>query len=180
MKLWYSKAVYEKIFQLQEEVFKVLANQKRLEIIQLLSNAQLSVNEMVEMLGLPQANLSQHLSVMRRAGLLKVTRAGTKVYYQLADQRIAELIFSVRDLLIRHEHLDEATRQYFNHPAKLYPLVKDVVCGMRLSPTRSSYRTSHEGHEYFFCASGCMDVFEKNPSKYVVNQVKQGDAISGK
>src|SRR5690606_56339 len=129
--------MYEKIFQLQEEVFKILANQKRLEIIQLLSNTQLSVNEMVEMLGIPQANLSQHLSPMRRAGLLKVNRVGTKVYYQLADQRIAELVLSVRELLINNEQLDEATLEYFNQPADLYPLAKDVVCGMRVSVARS-------------------------------------------
>lgn len=172
--------MYEKIFQLQEEVFKVLANQKRLEIIQLLSNSQLSVNEMVEMLGLPQANLSQHLSLMRRAGLLKVTRVGTKIYYQLSDQHIADLIFSVRDLLIKHEQLDEATRQYFNQPTELYPLAKDVICGMRVSTARTNFRLEHEGHDYFFCASGCIDTFKRNPSKYAVKKLNREEVTSGK
>lgn len=158
--------MYEKIFQLQEEAFKILANQKRLEIIQLLSSTSLSVNEMVDMLGLPQANLSQHLSIMRRAGLVKKTRVGTKVYYQLTDQRIAELILSVRNLLIKRENLDESVQQYFNRPTKLYPVVKDAVCGMRLSVTQSNFRLMYDEQEYFFCASGCKDTFEKNPSKY--------------
>jgi DNA-binding transcriptional ArsR family regulator/YHS domain-containing protein len=170
--------MYEKIFQLQEEVFKILANQKRLEIIQLLSNTQLSVNEMVEMLGIPQANLSQHLSPMRRAGLLKVNRVGTKVYYQLADQRIADLVLSVRELLINNEQLDEATRGYFNQPANLYPLAKDVVCGMRVSAARSSFQLKHAGHEYFFCASGCKGIFEKNPSKYAIKQSPQKETVN--
>lgn len=158
--------MYEKIFQLQEEVFKILANQKRLEIIQLLSNTSLSVNEMVDMLGLPQANLSQHLSLMRRAGLVKITRAGTKVHYQLADQNIAELVFSMRDLIIKHENLDESVGQYFNHPSDIYPVAKDVVCGMRVSVAKSNFRLTHNEHEYFFCASGCKESFAQDPSKY--------------
>lgn len=165
--------MYEKIFQLQEEVFKVLANQKRLEIIQLLSGTQLSVNEMVEMLGIPQANLSQHLSPMRRAGLLKVNRIGTKVYYQLADQRIADLVFQVRELLISNDQLEETTRGYFSQTADLYPLAKDPVCGMRVSVARSSFHAKHKSHEYFFCASGCQDIFEKNPTKYALAVAKE-------
>lgn len=170
MKMCYNLVMYEKIFQLQEEFFKIVANQKRLEIVQLLSDTRLSVNEMTEMLGLPQANLSQHLALMRRASLLKVTRAGTKVYYQLTDQRVAELVFSARDLLISHQQLDEATRHYFSHPKSLYPLAKDAVCGMRLSATRSSCHVEYDDHQYFFCASGCKDVFEKNPKKYAIEQ----------
>ena len=176
----YSVAMYEKIFQLLEEVFKVLANQKRLEIIQLLSNTQLSVNEMVEMLGLPQANLSQHLSLMRRSGLLKITRKGTKVYYQLADQRVAELVLSVRDLLIKGEQLDETNRQYFSQPANLYPLAKDVVCGMRVSAAQTNFQFSHKGHEYFFCASGCLETFEKNPTKYAIKPANNQEKVHAK
>ena len=172
--------MYEKIFQLQEEIFKILANQKRLEIIQLLSNTSLSVNEMVDMLGLPQANLSQHLSLMRRAGLVKITRVGTKVYYQLTDQSVAELVFRVRDMLITHENFDESVRQYFNQPTELYPVAKDVVCGMRVSVAQSNFRSTHNEQEYFFCASGCKDTFEKNPSKYAVKKHTHKEAINGK
>ncbi len=172
--------MYEKIFQLQEEVFKILANQKRLEIIQLLSNTSLSVNEMVDMLGLPQANLSQHLSLMRRAGLVKITRVGTKVYYQLTDQSVAELVFRVRDMLTTHENFDESVRQYFNQPTELYPVAKDVVCGMRVSVAQSNFRSTHNEQGYFFCASGCKDTFEKNPSKYAVKKHTHKEAINGK
>ena len=160
--------MYEKIFQLQEEVFKVLANQKRLEIIQLLSSSPLCVNDMVDMLGLPQSNLSQHLSLMRRSGLLTVTKSGTKVYYQLADPKLAELVFSLRDFLMNHEQVDDETRRYFNADQQLYPLAKDVVCGMRLSAARSNYRVEHDGRLYFFCASGCHDTFLAGPRPYTL------------
>jgi len=172
--------MYEKIFQLQEEVFKILANQKRLEIIQLLSNTSLSVNEMVDMLGLPQANLSQHLSLMRRAGLVKITRVGTKVYYELTDQSIAELVFRVRDLLVKHENLDESVRHYFNQPTKLYPVAKDVVCGMRVSVAQSNFRLTYDEKEYFFCASGCKDTFERDPLKYAIKTHNHKEITDGK
>ena len=171
--------MYEKIFQLQEEVFKVLANQKRLEIIQLLSNKQLCVSDMIDMLGLPQSNLSQHLSLMRRAGLLEVTKTGTKVYYQLSDPKVAELVFSVRDFLVNHEQLDEETRQYFSLPQQLYPLAKDAVCGMRLSAARSSYQTDYDGRAYSFCASGCYDTFLNDPQKYATKKLKQEATVNG-
>ena len=170
--------MYEKIFQLQEEVFKVLANQKRLEIIQLLSNNKLCVTEMINMLGLSQSNLSQHLSLMRRAGLLKVTKNGTKVYYQLTDSKLAELVFSVRDFLIDHERLDDETKQYFTKPQQLYPLAKDAVCGMRLSAARASYHTEYNEQEYFFCASGCHDLFVDNPQKYAMQNSKHKEMFS--
>ncbi len=158
--------MYEKLFGLQEEVFKVLANQKRLEIIQLLATGELNVSEMIDMLGLSQANLSQHLALMRRARLLNITKDGTKVYYRLADSTVAEAVFAVRDFLVKNNQLDEQEQQYFDQSIELYPVVKDVVCGMRLSAARSSYHASHAGQDYFFCASGCLDKFHGAPSHY--------------
>jgi len=158
--------MYEKLFNLQEEVFKVLANQKRLEIIQLLASGELCVGDMIDMLGIAQANLSQHLALMRRAGLLKITKRGTKVYYRLADSTIADAVFSVRNFLVTNNQLGPKEQEYFNQAIELYPVVKDVVCGMRLSAVQSSYEIQHEHRQYFFCASGCRDIFRQDPVKY--------------
>lgn len=158
--------MYEKVFGLQEEIFKVLANQKRLEIIHLLSNGELCVSEMIDMLGLAQANLSQHLSLMRRASLLKVSKRGTKVYYQLSDPAIAEAVFAVRGFLVGTNQFDDNDQQYFNQSIDLYPLVKDVVCGMRLSANTSNYNLEHNNEKYFFCASGCKQKFIDKPKEY--------------
>ena len=164
--------MYEKLFNLQEEVFKVLANQKRLEIIQLLANGELCVGDMIDMLGIAQANLSQHLALMRRAGLLKSTKRGTKVYYRLADQTIADAVFSVRNFLVTNNQLAPNEQEYFNQANELYPVVTDVVCGMRLSAAQSSYEIQHEHREYFFCASGCKDKFSQHPAKYAHKPVQ--------
>jgi ArsR family transcriptional regulator len=170
--------MYEKLFQLQEEVFKVLANQKRLEIIQLLANGELCVGEMIDMLGLPQANLSQHLAQMRRAGLLARSKKGTKVYYRVADPAVAEAVFVVRDFLIHSGKLDEEATQYLAQSAKVYPVTKDVVCGMRLSAARSSYRADHEGQMYFFCAAGCQEKFLERPEIYAHTKHVMKGALS--
>lgn len=162
--------MYEKMFQLQEEVFKALAHQKRIEIVQLLSSRPLSVSEMVEMLGLPQANLSQHLSIMRRAGLLKVSRCATKAYYQLTDPCVARLVLEVQGLLVSQGQLDKSAQRYFRQSDVLYPLVKDVVCGMRISIVHSNFYTTHRGRLYYFCASGCLEKFEKTPRKYLAKE----------
>src|SRR3990167_1281064 len=91
--------MYERLFQLQEETLKTLANQKRLEILQLLNQKELTVTAMVEMLGLPQANLSQHLSVLRNLHLVTKRKEGVKVYYHLTDKRIALVIKQLREFL---------------------------------------------------------------------------------
>src|SRR3990167_4746855 len=152
----------QKIIALEEETFKVLANHKRLEILQLLKHQQLSVNEMTQMLGLSQPNLSQHLTLLRHHGLVKVNRQGQKAYYSLADNKITKAVDMIYQFLQnQHGFSDE-------FPAKLlFPIVKDPVCGMRLSASEAYDSLKHGGHTYYFCASGCQAKFSTNPRKYI-------------
>ena len=53
-----------------------------------------------------------------------------------------------------------------------YPIVQDVVCGMRLSASEAYDYTECEDHTYYFCASGCYDKFASSPKRYV-KQVKE-------
>src|SRR3989344_3306813 len=100
--------MYQQIINLEEETFKILANRKRLEILQLLKNRQLSVNEMVEMLGMRQPNLSQHLSLLRQYKLLKANRVGQKAYYALADNKITKAVDMIyRFLQTQHGFIDD-------------------------------------------------------------------------
>lgn len=158
--------MYQKLFALQEEVFKVIANQKRLEIIQLVDARELTVTEMVEMLGIPQANLSQHLALLRQAGVVQTRRAGVKVFYSLSDPRIGEAISLVRSFLAAQHRFDPAISKVLSRK-QLYPLVKDPVCGMRLSHSDAGDSSSYQGQTYYFCASGCRAKFEKSPERYI-------------
>jgi len=81
------------------EFCKGQANPKRLKIINLLANGEKSVSEISNILNIPQANLSQHLSYMRRAGVLKSRREGATVYYRLADERIAQACSLLKQMM---------------------------------------------------------------------------------
>lgn len=160
--LWYYLNVYQKVINLEEETFKVLANRKRLEILQLLNNRQLSVNEMVEMLGMRQPNLSQHLTLLRQYKLVKVDREGQKAFYSLADNKITKAVGMIYQFLqTQHGFSEEFPAKY------LFPIVKDVVCGMRLSASEVFDTTKYAGQTYYFCASGCKEKFVSGPKRYV-------------
>lgn len=65
------------------DLFKILSVDKRIEIILLLKKAPTSVNVMAEALGVTQSAVSQHLRVLRSAGLVKDERQGYWIYYSL-------------------------------------------------------------------------------------------------
>jgi ArsR family transcriptional regulator len=157
--------VYQRLFQLETNVLKALANDKRLEIVQLLEHGPLTVGEMVEMLGLRQANLSQHLTLLRGQGLVKATRNGTSIRYALDDDRISHALKTLRSYLNEHHQLDPGMQGVLD--AGVYPIITDPVCGMRFSRSKAAGKAAHNDHTYFFCASGCKDRFLKTPGRYI-------------
>lgn len=72
------------------ETYKILANPKRLEILNLLREQEMSVEELIQVLGISKANMSQHLALLRNARLVIVRRKGLNAYYNIADPRIVE------------------------------------------------------------------------------------------
>lgn len=160
--------MYEKLFAIQQATLKVLANQKRLEIIQLLGQRELTVTEMVDMLGIRQANLSQHLALLREARVLETRRDGLKIYYRLTDQAIAKACATIRTFLARQYQDDPDISQLLEHnPSQLFPVVKDCVCGMRLSLSEATADMNYRGQTYYFCGPGCKVTFRTNPSQYI-------------
>ncbi|MBT9149363.1 MAG: ArsR/SmtB family transcription factor [Dehalococcoidia bacterium] len=87
------------IFRLQAELCKSLADPKRLMIIHALREGERSVSKLAEGLGLKQSNASQHLAVMRKAGIITPRRVGSTVYYSLVNPKIAEACDLVRGVL---------------------------------------------------------------------------------
>ncbi|MEO8105617.1 MAG: metalloregulator ArsR/SmtB family transcription factor [Candidatus Saccharibacteria bacterium] len=152
--------MYERLFFLQEEVLKSLANHKRLEILQLLNNQELTVNQMVAMLGISQANVSQHLSNLRRLKLVTPRKDGLYVYYRLSDKRIASVIHELREFLkSQYSHEPEIARIAALDSNALYPIVRDPVCGMRISVNEAGETLIQADSHYYFCAQGCKDAF---------------------
>ncbi len=161
--------MYNELFSLQEDVFKVIANQKRLELIQLLKNRELTVSDMVEMLGIRQANLSQHLSLLRLHGVVTSRKDGLNVHYKLTDVRIAEATLLIREFLTIQHKLDPASvLKLSKDGAELYPIVVDPVCRMRISASEAGAVIKHDGDALYFCAAGCKDKFVANPAEYAL------------
>lgn len=160
--------MYQRLFELESDTFKVIANQKRLEIIQLLQNRELTVSEMVEMLGIRQANLSQHLALLRQHQVVTTRRAGLNVHYRLADRRIARATRLIRDFLAEQYNLQpELSRALRKDIKSPYPVVRDIVCGMRMSVSEASGKAKFGGQTFFFCGAGCQGKFRRHPRKFV-------------
>lgn len=91
----------EPIFELQAEILKTLANPRRLEIVHLLASGPHTVGRMVEELGIAQPNVSQHLALMRSAGVVEAERDGREIRYRLADPDIIVACGLMRQALQR-------------------------------------------------------------------------------
>src|ERR1700749_1808968 len=96
----------EKLRRYQAEVFQALAHPTRLAILELLRDGELSAGTIIEKLGMEQANVSQHLSILRAKQIVLNRKAGNQVFYSVRDP----LIIEVLDLMRRyfHAHLSEA------------------------------------------------------------------------
>ena len=84
------------------EVAKALGHGHRLEILELLAQGERSVEALAERVGLPVANASQHLRIMRRAGLLASRRDGKRIFYRLSDASVLDLTASLRRVAERN------------------------------------------------------------------------------
>ena len=81
------------------EVFNALAHPSRLEILELLRDGEACVCHIQAMLEQRQAYISQHLNVLRQAGLVASRKEGLRVYYQISDPRLYEVIDQVGAIL---------------------------------------------------------------------------------
>ena len=91
----------KKLFEMQAELCKTLANAKRLEILEILKNQQeISVNELAEQLEIPKANTSQHLALLRKAGVVTTRKDGINVYYRLRSTKISDACSLTRQILL--------------------------------------------------------------------------------
>jgi ArsR family transcriptional regulator len=81
------------------EFFKTLAHPARIRVLELLSQRDHSVAEMLPEVGIEPANLSQHLAVLRRAGLVTSRKDGSTVIYSPTSPYVAELLAVARRIL---------------------------------------------------------------------------------
>jgi len=88
------------------DIFQALAHPTRIAILELLSGGELSAGALIEKLGMEQANVSQHLAVLRAKQLVSNRKAGNQVFYSVRDPIIIEVLSLMRTYF--QVHLKEA------------------------------------------------------------------------
>jgi DNA-binding transcriptional ArsR family regulator len=81
------------------DFFKTLGHPARIRVLELLSEREHSVGEMLPEVGIEATSLSQQLAVLRRAGLVTSRKEGSTVYYSLTSPQVAELLAVARRIL---------------------------------------------------------------------------------
>ncbi|MEI5009421.1 ArsR/SmtB family transcription factor [Streptomyces sp. NPDC087659] len=87
------------LYQLKAEFFKTLGHPVRIRVLELLSQREHAVSEMLAEVGVEPAHLSQQLAVLRRSNLVATRREGSGVYYSLTNPQVAELLAVARSIL---------------------------------------------------------------------------------
>lgn len=85
----------DQVFESVAELFSVLSTPIRLKIISAVCNGEKNVSELLSEIETTQPNMSQHLSMLYRSGVLAKRREGTQVYYRLQSERVATLCRAV-------------------------------------------------------------------------------------
>ena len=98
----------KEIYKLHAEMCKVFSNSIRLEILELLRDKRLSVTELIIKTKLSQANISQHLSIMKSKGIVISERNGKNIYYKLSNPKIIKAFDIIREVLI--ERLEKSRK----------------------------------------------------------------------
>lgn len=87
----------EKIYKELSRVTQAISNPKRMELLDILSNKEWSVEELSRELSMSVANTSQHLQVLKSARLVKTRREGNFIFYAIADDRVLRLVSTVKE-----------------------------------------------------------------------------------
>jgi DNA-binding transcriptional ArsR family regulator len=83
------------------EVFRMLADATRVQLLWAMADGEMSVNDLAARVGKPAPSVSQHLAKLRMARLVRTRREGTQVFYRLENEHVGQL---VTDAVYNAEH----------------------------------------------------------------------------
>ena len=95
-----SLGVERPLYEIKAELFKALGHPARVRILEMLSEGETPVSELLSDTGMEASHLSQHLAVLRRAGVVSSRREANAVYYRLAHKSVGAILASSREFLI--------------------------------------------------------------------------------
>lgn len=146
------RAFKEQIYAQFARLGKALANPHRIELVDLLAQGERTVEDLAREAGLSVANASQHLQVLRGAGLVEVRRDGLYAHYRLADESVFRAWQALRELgEARLAEIDRVVRQFLGERDNLKAigaeelrarLADDSVVVLDVRPAEE-YRAGH-------------------------------------
>lgn len=113
------------LYEMQAEICYALSHPVRLEILDILSSSEKSSTDLLEILQIPKANLSQHLSVLKDAGILKTRKEGQFQFVSMALPKIKDACSLVRGILA--DRLDGEEKKVNELKKNLTQQTKSVV-----------------------------------------------------
>ena len=114
---------------------KALASPYRLELLDLLAQSERTVESLAAETGATMANISQHLQILRNAGLVTARKEGLFVHYRIADPAVSTLCASLRTVAERQDaELDRIVREHFGdrdapEPVEMTELLRRARAG---------------------------------------------------
>lgn len=94
------------------EVFRMLADSTRIQILWALADSELAVNQLAEHVGKPAPSVSQHLAKLRMARLVRSRRSGTTIFYSVENEHVRQL---VKDAVFNAEHASPGVPAHHAH-----------------------------------------------------------------
>jgi DNA-binding transcriptional ArsR family regulator len=98
--------MHDSLRRFKADIFQALAHPTRIAILELLGKGELSAGVLIEKLGMEQANVSQHLAVLRAKQLVSNRKVGNQVFYSVRDPILIEVLKLMRTYF--HAHLKES------------------------------------------------------------------------
>ena len=123
-----NRAAKTALFDAFAQAAKALASGRRIELLDVLANGERTVEALAGEVGLTVANTSQHLQILRQAGLVGSRRQGTSVHYRLAAPEVFELWRTLRTLAAsRLAEVERLTVAYLGSRDDLEPVTREEL-----------------------------------------------------
>jgi rhodanese-related sulfurtransferase/DNA-binding transcriptional ArsR family regulator len=118
----------DRLFEQLAIVGKAVSNKQRLKLLELLAQTERTVEALARETGLSVANVSQHLRVLRNAGMVEATKSGFYVSYRLAGPDVLGLIEAVRVVAEKHlGELERLVRRHLTNAKELEPVTSEQL-----------------------------------------------------
>ena len=109
-------------------VARALGHPHRLEIVEHLAQGERAVEKVADCVGLSVANASQHLQILKKAGLVQSRRDGRFIFYSLADETVLALLAQLRQIAERNSaEVDRIVRNYFAARDHMEPVTREQL-----------------------------------------------------